>query len=127
MTGFIYCGTYPESNVIKIGMTYDSPSNRRCNIERKSGKTYRMRKYIKINDIPKQDLLFVESWVRRAMANEQGVTYDERSNDHFSYIEHPFEKEKQVENYSNVAIKHAIDCLVFLGYDLAETTVKNCQ
>lgn len=128
--GYIYSGNYVNQKkygITKIGMTQDSPSARRSNIERTSGHAFRMRRYIRIEGITKEDLLFVESWVRREMARVDGLTYEADSNDHFSFTIERGCKFDQFDGFADLTIKFAMDALVFMGYDLAKTKVKNCK
>ena len=128
--GYIYSGNYTNQvkyGITKIGMTQIAPSARRSNIESKSGHKFRMRRYIRIENITKEDLLFVESWVRREMARIDGLTYEENSNDHFTFMIEKGNKFNQFDNFADLAMKFAMDALVFMGYDLAKTKIKNCQ
>ena len=62
--GYIYSGNYVNQKkygITKIGMTQDSPSARRSNIERTSGHAFRMRRYIRIEGITKED--FESKWL----------------------------------------------------------------
>ena len=128
--GYIYSGNYVNQKkygITKIGMTQDSPSARRSNIERTSGHAFRMRRYIRIEGITKEDLLFVESWVRREMARVDGLTYQADSNDHFSFTIEQGCKFDQFDGLAELTIIFAMDELVFMCYDLGKTKVKNCK
>ncbi len=128
--GYIYNGNYTnqrKNGITKIGMTQCTPSARRGSIERQSGHKFRMRKYIRIENITKEDLLFVESWVRRSMAQVEGLTYEKESNDHFTFVIEQNKKYNQFDEFADLTIKFAIEALVFMGYDLAKTKIKNCK
>jgi hypothetical protein len=128
--GYIYNGNYVnqrKNGITKIGMTQCTPSARRSTIEHQSGHKFRMRKYIRIEGITKEDLLFVESWVRRSMAKVENLHYDENSNDHFTFEIISSTKYHQFEHFADLTIQFAIEALMFMGYDLAKTKVKECK
>ena len=128
--GYIYNGNYinqKKNGITKIGMTQCTPSARRSCIEHQSGYKFRMRKYIRIEGIAKEDLLFVESWVRRSMARVDDLHYEANSNDHFTFEIIQGEKYDQFDQFADLTIKFAIEALVFIGYDLAKTKIKNCN
>ena len=128
--GYIYNGNYTnqrKNGITKIGMTQCAPSARRGSIEHQSGHKFRMRKYIRIEGITKEDLLFVESWVRRSMARVDGLHYEAESNDHFTFEIVKGEKYDQFDQFADLTMKFAIEALVFMGYDLAKTKIKNCK
>lgn len=128
--GYIYNGNYinqKKNGITKIGMTQCTPSARRSCIEHQSGYKFRMRKYIRIEGITKEDLLFVESWVRRSMARVDDLHYEANSNDHFTFEIIQGEKYDQFDQFADLTIKFAIEALVFIGYDLAKTKIKNCN
>lgn len=128
--GYIYNGNYVNQRkygVTKIGMTQNSPAARRSSIEHQSGHKFRMTQYIRIENITKEDLLFVESWVRRSMAQVSGLTYNADSNDHFEFEIIQGQKEQQFAEFANLTMQFAIEALTFMGYDLAKTKIKNCK
>ena len=128
--GYIYNGNYTNQRKIgitKIGMTQCAPAARRGSIERQTGHKFRMRKYIRIENITKEDLLFVESWVRRSMAQVEGLTYDRESNDHFTFAIEQSRKYHQFEELADLTMKFAMEALEFMGYDLAKTKIKECR
>lgn len=128
--GYIYNGNYVNQRkygITKIGMTQCSPASRRSCIEHQSGHKFRMRKYIRIENISKEDLLFVESWVRRSMSKVENLHYEADSNDHFTFEIIQNKKLDQFEQFADLTIKFAIEALEFMGYDLARTKIKNCK
>lgn len=128
--GYIYSGNYVnqrKNGITKIGMTMVAPSARRASIERQSGHKFRMRKYIRIANITKEDLLFIESWVRRAMANTEGVTYDAQSNDHFTFSIEKGQKYDQFDALADFAMSYAVDALRFMGYAENTYRIKICK
>jgi len=128
--GYIYSGNYTNQRkygITKIGMTQNSPSSRRSCIEHQSGHKFRMRKYIRIANITKEDLLFVESWVRRAMANVDGLTYDPQSNDHFTFTIEQGKKFDQFDQFADLAMQFAQDALRFMGYAESSMKIKECR
>jgi len=128
--GYIYNGNYVnqrKNGVTKIGMTMNSPSSRRASIEASSGHKFRMAKYIRIEGITKEDLLFVESWVRRSMAQVDGLTYDAQSNDHFTFTIIHGEKYDQFANFADLTMQFAIEALHFMGYTDNRMKIKCCK
>lgn len=128
--GYIYNGSYVNQKkygITKIGMTQNSPSTRRSAIEHQSGHKFRMRKYIRIENITKEDLLFVESWVRRSMSKVKELSYNAESNDHFMFEIIKDEKYNQFDKFADLTMQFAIEALVFMGYDLSKTKIKNCK
>ncbi len=128
--GYIYNGNYVNQRkygITKIGMTMVAPSARRACIERQSGHKFRMSKYIRIADITKEDLLFVESWVRRAMAQVDGLTYDPQSNDHFTFAIQKGAKHDQFATFADLTIQFAIEALHFMGYSDEAMKIKCCK
>lgn len=128
--GYIYNGNYVNQRkygITKIGMTMASPSARRANIEATSGHKFRMTKYIRIANITKEDLLFVESWVRRSMAQVEGLTYDAQSNDHFKFAIIPGSKVDQFATFADLTMQFAIEALHFMGYTDDCMKIKCCK
>lgn len=128
--GYIYNGNYVnqrKNGITKIGMTMASPSARRANIEATSGHKFRMAKYIRIEGITKEDLLFVESWVRRSMAQVDGLTYDPQSNDHFTFTIVRGEKTAQFSKFADLTMQFAIEALHFMGYTDDRMKIKVCK
>lgn len=128
--GYIYNGNYVNQRkygVTKIGMTMNSPASRRASIEASSGHKFRMAKYIRIENITKEDLLFVESWVRRSMAQVDGLTYDAQSNDHFTFTIINGEKYDQFANFADLTMQFAIEALHFMGYTDNRMKIKCCK
>lgn len=128
--GYIYNGNYTnqrKNGIIKIGMTQCTPSARKGCIEHQSGHKFKMRKYIRIEGITKEDLLFVESWVRRSMARVDELHYETDSNDHFTFKIVQGEKYDQFDQFADLTMKFAIEALVFINYNLAKTKIKNCK
>lgn len=128
--GYIYNGNYTNQRkygITKIGMTQNSPAARRSCIEHQAGHKFRMRKYIRIENITKEDLLFVESWVRRSMARVEGLHYEADSNDHFTFTIESGKKFDQFDEFADLTMKFAVEALIFMGYDIAKTKIKNCK
>ena len=128
--GYIYNGNYVNQRkygVTKIGMTMNSPASRRASIEASSGHKFRMAKYIRIENITKEDLLFVESWVRRSMAQVDGLTYDAQSNDHFTFSIEKGQKYDQFDALADFAMSYAVDALRFMGYAENTYRIKICK
>lgn len=128
--GYIYNGNYTNQRkygITKIGMTQVAPSARRGCIEKQSGHKFRMRKYIRIENISKQDLLFVESWVRRSMSMVEGLTYDAQSNDHFTFDIEQGKKFDQFDHFADLTMKFAIEALHFMGYADECMKIKTCK
>lgn len=116
-TSYLYCGDYPNQRVngiFKIGMTQTSPSNRQNNITYSNKHKFRITHFIKIKSMAKEEILYVESYVRLKMAKEKGLRFDETSNDHFKYK--IFNHKEQREEFANKVIKHTLDAIDFLGY-----------
>lgn len=111
--GYVYCGCYNDNHNIgtyKIGITYNSPTKRQYSISKQNGKEFKMLKYIRVDNINKQDLLFVESWLRRELS--QHIQYDPTSNDHFHYNKDNI----IIEDITNICIESAKKALHFIGY-----------
>ena len=128
--GYIYNGNYVnqrKNGITKIGMTMNSPAARRAVIQNQSGHKFRMAKYIRIVDITKEDLLFVESWVRRSMARVEGLTYDAQSNDHFTFTIEKGCKHDQFEAYADLTMQFAIEALHFMSYTDDRMKIKICK
>lgn len=128
--GYIYNGNYVNQRkfgITKIGMTQVAPSARRASIEHQSGHKFRMAKYIRITDITKEDLLFVESWVRRSMAQVDGLTYDPQSNDHFTFTIQQGAKVDQFTTFADLTMQFAIEALHFMGYTDDRMKIKICK
>jgi hypothetical protein len=128
--GYIYNGNYVnqrKNGITKIGMTMASPSGRRANIEATSGHKFRLSKYIRIANITKEDLLFVESWVRRSMAQVDGLTYDAQSNDHFTFSIEVGRKAEQFARFADLTMQFAVEAMHFMGYPDEVMKIKICK
>ena len=111
--GYVYCGYYIDNHNIgtyRIGITYNAPTKRQYSISKQNGKEFKMLKYIRVDNINKQDLLFVESWLRRELS--QHIQYDSTSNDHFHYNKDNI----VIEDITNICIESAKKALHFIGY-----------
>jgi hypothetical protein len=112
--GYIYCGCYNDNHNIKtykIGITFNPPGRRQYSICKQTGKEFKIIKYVRVKDINKQDLLFVESWLRRELS--QHIEYDVTSNDHFHYNNIGIVTTSYITNTCIESIKKALH---FIGY-----------
>lgn len=113
LKGYIYCGCYIDNHNIKtykIGYTTKTPSRRQYDISMQNQATFNMIKYVTVNNTTKQDLMFIESWLRRELSKY--IEYNYTSNDHFNYIE----EEHNTEYITNICINSIVKCLHFIGH-----------
>lgn len=119
MSGYIYCGYYNSKRVhgyFKVGMTTQSIGKRASQIRQTSGNSsFTISDYIKINNVDKSDLLFIESYVRNKLKKVDGISYDSSSNDHFFFrAKNHNDMKDKARIFSNLVIQFAKEAVEML-------------
>ena len=119
MTGYIYCGYYDSKRIhgyFKIGTTSQTVGRRASQIRHTSGNSsFTISRYIKIENIDKSDLLFIEGYVRNQLKKVDGITYDNSSNDHFCFrAENHADMQKKAEVFSEYVVQFTNEAIKLL-------------
>lgn len=119
MTGYIYCGYYNSKRIngyFKVGMTTQTIGKRASQIRQTSGNSsFTIANYIKITNVDKSDLLFIESYVRNKLKKVDGISYDSSSNDHFFFhAENHNDMKNKAQIFSNLVIQFAKEAVEML-------------
>lgn len=112
MSGYIYCGYYNSKRVhgyFKIGMTTQSVGKRASQIRQTSGNSsFTIADYIKINNVDKSDLTYIEECVKHKLKKVDGISYDSSSNDHFFFqAKNHDDMKHKARVFSNLVIQFA--------------------
>ena len=109
----------------KIGETQQKyPCNRFSMIRNQNKKSFRELISITVKGMTKDEIYFIEAYVRMYMARVTGLEYDENSNDHFDYLVEKGNRKNQILNFANEFEKIAIRGLKEIGYTTDEMKIK---
>ena len=87
-------------------------------------KSFRELISITVKGMTKDEIYFIEAYVRMYMARVKGLEYDEDSNDHFDYLVEKGNRKNQILNFANEFEKIAIRGLKEIGYTTDEMKIK---